>query len=142
MDANKRKATPVFNLTNTPAKMKRHELYLCTGLILAVQLYQVFHTRNREIAEWQTINAVISHTLNAADNHAAHVDSILYLIADIQDTVKVIEQQEITNRNTYVTEISKVLAADSGAQFSLYRSNIARFDSLFLRGYYLDSIGP
>jgi hypothetical protein len=73
------------------------------------------------------------------ENNRKEMAEIMQQITAKQDTIRIIEQKGVKNYHTYVQTISSILAADSSEQHRIFRANIAKFDSLFKAGYYVNT---
>jgi len=76
--------------------------------------------------------------LREVDESKQRIDKLYTEIDNARDTIQIIAQKRITNNNTYVQQISRILSADSTHQYAEYKRNSTKFDSLFFDGFFFN----
>ena len=121
---------------------KEHLPLIGLALILLAQGYLMWKINERPETNLEA--------LRAAQKVSQGIDSVITQnnrlieryddrIAKQVDTLKIYERQRTQITNNYAQDLSFILRADRSTQFSLYRRNSAKFDSLFTSGFFVPS---
>lgn len=101
----------------------------------------IYHTVTRvNVRALKAMDEKADAILKEVDENKKRIESLYTEIDNARDTIQVITQKRITNNNTYVQTISRILAADSTAQYAEYRRNSTKFDSLFFDGFFFNRL--
>lgn len=114
--------------------------YLVVALI-AINGYLIYRAEFPNSETLKAVEAKADEMLEEARENSKKVDSLLLVAKASEDTIKIIERKRTINNNTYVQNVTRILTNDSSAQFREYKGNVARFDSLFLSGFYFRRLG-